>query len=48
MQLCPPKSASSRSRGRSLIGRAAECGELDSLLEARGEGRALVIRGEAG
>src|SRR5580693_8077783 len=41
-----------RSRGRAarLIGRAAECRELDSLLEAlrRGESRSLVIRGEAG
>jgi DNA-binding CsgD family transcriptional regulator len=41
-----------RSRGRAarLIGRAAECRELDSLLEAlrRGESRCLVIRGEAG
>jgi hypothetical protein len=46
----PPKPASSRGRGRPLIGRAAECGELDSLLEAlrRGESRSLVIRGEAG
>jgi DNA-binding CsgD family transcriptional regulator len=41
-----------RSRGRAarLIGRAAECRELDSFLEAlrRGESRCLVIRGEAG
>jgi hypothetical protein len=41
-----------RSRGRvaRLIGRAAECRELDSFLEAlrRGESRSLVIRGEAG
>jgi DNA-binding CsgD family transcriptional regulator/tetratricopeptide (TPR) repeat protein len=41
-----------RSRGRAarLIGRAAECRELDSFLEAlrRGESRSLVIRGEAG
>src|SRR5580693_3559297 len=41
-----------RSRGRAarLIGRAAECRELDSFLEAlrRGESRRLVIRGEAG
>jgi AAA ATPase-like protein len=46
----PPKSASSLARGGPLIGRAAECGELDSLLEAlrRGESRSLVIRGEAG
>ena len=33
-----------------LLGRAAECRELDTLLEAlrRGESRALVIRGDAG
>jgi DNA-binding CsgD family transcriptional regulator len=33
-----------------LIGRAAECGELDSLLQALrgGESRSLVVRGEAG
>jgi hypothetical protein len=41
-----------RSRGRAarLIGRDAECRELDSFLEAlrRGESRCLVIRGEAG
>jgi DNA-binding CsgD family transcriptional regulator len=48
----PPKSAVSSSRGRAprLIGRDAECSELDSLLKAlrRGESRSLVIRGEAG
>lgn len=33
-----------------MIGRAAECGELDFLLEAlgRGESRSLVICGDAG
>jgi hypothetical protein len=30
----PLKSALSRGRGKPLIGRAAECSELDSLLEA--------------
>lgn len=46
----PPKRASSRGRSKPLIGRVAECGELDSLLEdlRRGESRSLVIRGEAG
>src|SRR6201981_3550936 len=48
----PSRSAHSSSRGRAarLIGRDAECGELDSFLEAlrRGESRSLVIRGEAG
>jgi DNA-binding CsgD family transcriptional regulator len=46
----PPKSASPRGRARRLFGREAECGELDSFLEAlrRGESRSLVIRGEAG
>src|ERR1700745_862423 len=48
----PSRSAHSASRGRAarLIGRAAECRELDSLLEAlrRGESGSLVIRGEAG
>jgi DNA-binding CsgD family transcriptional regulator len=48
----PPKSAHSSSRGRAprLIGRDAECSELDSLLKAlrQGESRSLVIRGEAG
>src|ERR1700752_2752889 len=47
----PPGSAPSwRGRGTSLVGRDAEGGELDSLLEGlrRGESRAVVIRGEAG
>src|SRR5271155_1476781 len=46
----PLKPASSRGRGRRLIGRATDCRKLDSLLEAlrRGESRSLVIRGEAG
>ena len=46
----PPESASPRGRARRLFGRDAECGELDSFLEAlrRGESRSLVIRGEAG
>src|SRR5271169_2565711 len=45
----PPESAVPRGSG-SLIGRAAECGELDYLLRALREGasRSLVIRGEAG
>jgi hypothetical protein len=46
----PLKPASSRGRGRRLIGRATDCRKLDSLLEAlrRGESYSLVIRGEAG
>src|SRR5437899_11851087 len=46
----PPRPALSRGRGRPLIGRASDCSELDSLLEAlrRGESRSLVLRGEAG
>src|SRR5216683_2874434 len=46
----PPSSASSRGRGRPLIGRTAECRELDSLLQAlrRGESHSLVIWGDAG
>ncbi|HEX3516705.1 MAG TPA: ATP-binding protein, partial [Trebonia sp.] len=48
----PPRSVpfSSGGRARRLIGRDAECSELDSLLEAlrRGESGSLVIRGEAG
>src|SRR6201987_310085 len=45
-----PAHSSSRGRAARLIGRAAECRELDSFLEAlrRGESRSLVIRGEAG
>src|ERR1700739_2891927 len=46
----PPESASPRGRARRLFGRDAECGELDSFLEAlrRGESRSLAISGEAG
>src|SRR2546423_1500179 len=47
----PSQSAfSSRGKAAQLIGREAERGELDSLLQAlrRGESRSLVIRGEAG